>query len=90
MIRYDIDDKTVLPLEIINYLCVNDIEAWVRSSPSGQGLHVKINFDHDLPILTKWTDPEYQRKKEIFGWSLLWNEGAGPWFKIRNFGVYAE
>ena len=87
---YDYDNMTRLPLEVINYISVYEISAWVRVSSSTKGLHLKVDTTHDLHTIKKYSDPHYEMKKELLGYSLLWDDGCSPWYKIENFGVYEK
>ena len=54
MIAYDLDDRIRLPLEVINYCSVYELEAYVRHSKSGRGFHIKIlGIEQDIPCIKR-------------------------------------
>ena len=87
---YDLDNRSRLPLEVINDICINQGNGLVRVSPSKNGFHVIVA----LPSLVckKYSDEKFEWLKEELGFQLLFgNKGkkeAGKWWEIRNFGVY--
>ena len=87
---YDIDNKTRLPLEVINFISVYGLEAYVRGSSSKKGLHVKVDSAREIPIIAKWADKRHEQMKHESGTTNLWSDRATEWFRIKNFGVYAE
>jgi len=89
-VYYDYDNRTRLPLEVINFISVYDLEAYVRMSSSKKGLHLKVEIDKELPVFKKYSDEVYEEMKEKFNISLLWSKRTSPWYKIKNFGVYEK
>ena len=89
---YDLDGYIRLPLEVINDICINQGEGLVRYSSSGYGFHVITDFPS--LVCKKYSDVAFEWIKEELGFQLLFgNKGrneAGKWWKIKNFGVYAE
>ena len=92
MIAYDIDNMTRLPLFIINFCSIYELEAYVRYSKSGRGFHIKImGIERDIPCLKKYSDGNFEAWKEASqGMFNLWSEGAGEWWRIKNYGVYEK
>ena len=89
---YDLDGLLRLPLAVINDICINQGEARVRISSSGDGFHIISQFPS--LVCKKYSDKAYEWIKEELGFALLFgNKGkkqAGEWWTIRDFGVYAE
>ena len=85
---HDYDNMTRLPLSVINYLSTYNIEAYVCSSPSKAGLHLKYKSERRIPELAKYSDRYYEYKKDLFDMALVWRKY--PWYKIKNYGVYEK
>lgn len=83
---HDYDNMTRLPLSVINYLCINNIEAYVCASTSKTGLHLKYKSEEIIAELERYSDERYEHKKGLYGMSLLWRKY--PWYRVEKFGVY--
>ena len=92
MIAYDLDDRIRLPLEVINYCSIYELEAYVRHSKSGRGFHILIKgINHDIPAIKKYSDKNFEAwKEDSLGMFNLWDKGAGEWWRIKNYGVYEK
>ena len=87
MMLYDYDDMTRLPLEVINFISIHNIEAYMRISSSRNGIHLRVNIPYDLHVFTKHCDTHYLMKKQKIGFHLLFNKGCSDWYIIKNYGV---
>ena len=86
---YDIDDVASLPLELLAHIhVVHNDQAFVEVSSSTYGFHLLVlDLGYECEICKSFSDPKYERIKKT-GKQLIWSNFE--FYKISNFGVYAE